>query len=198
MKVNNETLHTPLLGDELIDKDEETLSQVAHDEQDDDNDDNKRLFGACEILCMDLVLLLSIQCQMTWCMVKTAPIAHESTSTGVPYSLQFVTMSIATFGISAWLFRLSCLDCPMNVKNHFMFQNIVLILPELLTNIVIIILFILGKIGATLVALRCGSLLLSVLGLGMTVHLLLTKHWRDEQEEAEEQMESRQVGILSV
>jgi hypothetical protein len=194
MKVNNEALHTPLLGDELIDNDEESLLQVVHDKQDDDgdgDDDKGTLFGI-HANCWDFVFLLSIQCQMTWSIVTASP----RLMTTVPYNLQFVTMSIATFGFSTWLYRISCADCPKNIKNHLLYQNFVLLLPELLTIIVIFILFTLGKIGAALVALHCGSLLLSVLALGMTVRSV-TKHWQDEQEEVE-QMESSQVGILTV
>jgi hypothetical protein len=185
MKAKNGALYTPLLGDELIDNNEESLLQVAHK---DDDKKNVTLFGVRSI-CWDFVFLSLIQCPMTWSIVTASPIL--GTTVVVPYSLQFVTNSIATFGISTWLYRRSCTDCPKNIRKHCDF---VLELPELLASIIIFILVTLGKIGATLVALHCGSLLLCLLALGMTVH----HSFATKEQEKVEQLESSQVGILTV
>jgi hypothetical protein len=183
-----------LIGDELIAIDEDvSLSQVPHDKQDDD-DDSGNDFSVVDIR-RDIMLLLLIQCRMTWIIITASPILTTAVPPGT--ALQYITKSNALFGLSAWLFRLTCADCRKRFKNHFVF-HFLLKLPELLTSIVIFFIFIMGKMGAALVALHCGFLLLTVLALGGTVHFLFfTKPFQHEQED-EEEIESRDVGMLTV
>jgi hypothetical protein len=191
MKVNNEALHTPLLGDDLADNsdDEESFSQqVAHEKQDDDNDKNGTGPRAHRHIGWDFVFLLLIQCRMTLSIVTTPALSAT-------YTLQFISTSIVTFGLSIWLYRLSCPDFPKNiVKNRFL-----LLLPEVAAIIVMFILFILGEMGAAMVALHAGSLLLSAVALAGTLHCLLCCA-EQEDDEGEEDMEASrlQVGTLNV
>jgi hypothetical protein len=196
MKVNNEALHTPLLGDELVENDEESLSQVAHEKKDQD-DGNKHpdggsttSLGFCDVF-WDLVFLLLIQGQMTWSFYMT-PATSPTLLGTTPYTLQFITTSIATFGLSIWLFRLSCPDLPKNIRENY----VVLMLPEIMTNIVIFILFVLEKMGAAMVALHLGSLLISLAALAGTLHaLFFAQPSKDEEQDVESRL---QVGPLIV
>jgi hypothetical protein len=142
-----------------------------------------------------------IHCKMAWGKVTTTPPPPlTSTMTTLPasYSLLFITLSIASFGISAFTYRLTCADCPKSIKNYVLFQTLVLVLPEILTNTVIVNLFILGNNDAALFALHCGSQILCAVALVGTICFLFSSNKRLQVERREEVESIHQVGTLPV
>jgi hypothetical protein len=198
----HQALHTKLLGDERIGHghgdgdDKESISRVlANANQIEDKNDAGTVFGVRAIY-WDVLFLVVIYCDMAWSILTTPPTPAPMTASR---NLPFITMSIASFGLSTFSYRLTCADCPKSIKNHVLFHTLVLASPEILTNIVIFNLFILGNNNAALVALHCGSQLLSTVALAGTIRFLFFSQKRLPVEQEEEKIleSSRQVTIFT-
>jgi hypothetical protein len=112
------------------------------------------------------------------------------TTTSVPWST--VNLNIVMFAVTIWLYRWSCMDSHIT-------NSLLLLLPEIITNIVLVILLF-HKIATALVALLVGMQLMSVLALANTIHFLYSKsrsknnaEQQQQQEEEEEEEEEEET-----
>jgi hypothetical protein len=119
-----------------------------------------------------------------------------TTTTLTSMSWSTVNWNIVLFVVTVWLYRWACIDSSIT-------NPVLLLLPEIMTNIVLAILvFDIHKIAAAFVALLFGIQLMSLLALAATIHCLIFCDHDDknivEAQEDEDKHAYKEVDILLV
>jgi hypothetical protein len=189
-----QSLHTPLLGDEITD-DEELASSPEQREPEEkaaeavaetnnvdssmaDADDDSILRYECFIF----PFLLFVQFGLA--LLRHGHDMAAASTTTVTLDWQNVSLGIILLTITISLYRGACADSKLD-QHSWLF----VFLPEILVNI-ILVLALLDKITMAYATVLLGGLFLATLGFCATVHFMCCKQGREEQEQDDDNEEA--------
>jgi hypothetical protein len=196
-----QALLIPLLGDECYDVNDtkaQESSPHSDNNKDEDHVNQVDLIFPYNFLVVWVVMPAFLFIQFGFAFSIHQHDHHEMT-TMASVSWSTVNWNIFLFVVTVWLYRWACIDsCITN--------SVLLLLPEIMTNIVLAILvFDIHKIAAAFVALMVSIQLMSILALAATIHCIIFFHHSDKNVvEAQEEEENaylsmeKQVEILLV
>jgi hypothetical protein len=207
---SSKALHTPLLGDENYDDEEQTLhkqqpsekadaepsSSVDKSNVDDLVAEEDDVDSILRYECFIFPFLLFVQFGLAF-LRNAHDIATAATTPSVPVVLawQNVSLGIVLLTATIWLYRGACADSKLNQRSW-----IFVFLPEILVNI-ILVLALLDKITMAYVAVLLGGLFLAILGFCATVHFMYCNKSQEQQQEQEVNVDdddSNQYDLLIV